>query len=41
MDNLLPNYDLSTGIKQVITHNDGLFDHAEYLHSHVQPLGCI
>ena len=31
MDNLLLSYDLSTITKQVITHNDGLFDNAKYL----------
>ena len=40
-DDLLPSHDLSTMTKQFITHNDGSFDHIGYLHSYIQPLGCI
>lgn len=41
IDNLLPDYNLSTAIKQVTTYTDGLFNYAEYLHSLMQPLGCM
>ncbi len=38
-DPLLPGIDLTTNTKQFTTCTDGLFDHADYLHSYIQPLG--
>ena len=40
-DPLLPGIDLKTNTKQFTTCTDGLFDHADYLHSYMQPVGCI
>jgi len=41
IDPLSPSYDLATIKKQITTHINDSFDLTRYLHSYIQPFGCI
>jgi len=40
-DPLSPSHDLATIIKQITTHIHDSLDLTRYLHSYIQPFGCI